>query len=96
MVDNVDGMEIEEEITTVDPLTKQPITCPVRNRHCNHIYDKESMRSQLEINSVLRCPIIGCSNKVKILMQDLVEDRELKRKLINLQRRHETLLEDSD
>lgn len=93
---NVDDMEIEEEISTVDPLTKQQITHPVRNRYCKHIYDKNSVEAQLEINPVLRCPIIGCSNKVKVLMSDLVEDRELKRKMISLVRRNKTVIEDSD
>lgn len=89
-------MEIDEVISTVDPLTKQPITHPVRNRHCKHIYDRNTMEAQLKVNSIIRCPIVGCSNKVKVLMSDLVEDRELKRKMILFLRSSEVELEDSD
>lgn len=30
---------------------------------------------------ICRCPYIGCSNKLALNVKDLVEDRELKRKI---------------
>ena len=91
-----DGMEIDEAISNIDPLTKQLITHPVRNRRCNHVYDKKTVEASLKINAALRCPIVGCANKVKILMVDLIEDKELKRKMIHMRRMADRANEDSD
>lgn len=80
----VDGMEIDEVISTVDPITKGTIKNPVRNRICNHIYDKDSITEAIRIseNKRVRCPTVGCSNKNSVKVTDLVEDRELKRKFM--------------
>lgn len=39
----VDGMQMQSTITKTDPISKQRITDPVRNRTCNHVYQKETI-----------------------------------------------------
>lgn len=38
-----DEVQADEFIVSIDPITKMPITEPVRNIRCNHIYDKVSI-----------------------------------------------------
>lgn len=93
----VDGMEIDEVISTVDPISKGQIHNPVRNKHCNHIYDKDTITQAIHCSESkrVRCPQVGCSNKKSVEVSDLVEDRELKRKfMILLQRQEMTQEED--
>lgn len=47
----------------IDPYTKKPITKPVINTICKHVYDQESIELMFRGNSFIRCPYIGCSNK---------------------------------
>ncbi|XP_025199627.1 E3 SUMO-protein ligase NSE2-like [Melanaphis sacchari] len=50
-------------IKTLDPFTKQPITKPVRNKICTHIYDQESINKMFLNKQFISCPYMGCSNK---------------------------------
>ncbi|KAJ6643105.1 E3 SUMO-protein ligase NSE2 [Pseudolycoriella hygida] len=71
-VDN--DMEITETSrSAIDPLTKGPLLRPVRNIHCGHTYGYQSVMDSLQINPRLRCPMVGCSNKVFIKSADLIE-----------------------
>jgi SUMO ligase MMS21 Smc5/6 complex component len=74
-----DDVAVGNSVSNIDPITKQPIQCAVRNQKCNHVYDKSSIAESLRYNSRLRCPIIGCGNKQFVTMADLVEDKELQR-----------------
>lgn len=38
----------------IDPISKQPIRFPVKNKRCNHIYDKRSILEAIKINNNLR------------------------------------------
>uniref|UniRef100_U5ES58 E3 SUMO-protein ligase NSE2 n=1 Tax=Corethrella appendiculata TaxID=1370023 RepID=U5ES58_9DIPT len=65
----------------IDPFTKRPMRNPVRNSVCKHVYDKDSVKGVLKVNAQTRCPVVGCSSKQYIQMNQLVEDKELRRKL---------------
>lgn len=81
----VDEMTLHSLPTAIiDPITKNPIKHPVRNKNCKHVYDKESIEAAIKINDRVRCPYVGCNVK-KVLVSDLLEDRELKQKLMSAQ-----------
>lgn len=52
----VDGVGFTEESFTIptDPITKNQIKDPVRNRLCNHVYDKSSIMESISMNSRIR------------------------------------------
>lgn len=79
----VDGIEMQGFIVTIDPFTKNQITDPVRNKRCNHVYDKHSIAAAIQVNKRVRCPYVGCNVK-NVTLGDLVEDREMKQKLMAL------------
>lgn len=88
---NVDGMIVEESSRPVDPITKNFIEDPVRNRFCNHLYDRNSITAAIAMNQRVRCPYIGCRNKKQVTLADIVEDRECNRHL--MQERQESMME---
>lgn len=72
---------MSEVIPDIDPITKRPIQKPCRNKNCEHIYDMNSMIESLQTTGRMRCPVVGCINKKRVALEDLVEDPELQRKL---------------
>jgi len=44
----------EEVFPTVDPITKLPLTDPVQNKFCKHIYGKAAMLELIAKNSKFR------------------------------------------
>lgn len=50
----VDGMVVQDSTQAIDPITKNPIRDPVRNKLCKHIYDRESITSAIEMNRRIR------------------------------------------
>lgn len=79
-----DDFIMESEINVFDPLTKQPMTNPVRNTLCNHHYEKSSILEALHISKALLCPVAGCGNKQPIKQQNLVDDNVFKIRLQKL------------
>lgn len=79
-----DDVEMEENIQTVDPLTKNPLVHPVRNKLCNHVYEKSSITEAIQMNRRTRCPAVGCPNKKCLELADLVEDTLLQKKLAHM------------
>ncbi|XP_050424979.1 uncharacterized protein LOC126836049 isoform X2 [Adelges cooleyi] len=72
---NLNRSNIEAEVVTtgvLDPFTRQPITRPIRNKLCNHIYDQDSVELMFHARSVVPCPYIGCTNK-HFTKKDLLE-----------------------
>ena len=82
---DINGISVQSLTTLfIDPITKNPIKNPVRNKNCKHIYDEESIMQAIQINERVRCPYVGCTVK-KVLASDLMEDRELKQKILGIQ-----------
>lgn len=50
----VDGMVVQDSTQAIDPITKNPIREPVRNKLCKHIYDRESITSAIGMNKRIR------------------------------------------
>lgn len=79
---SADGeIQMDVEISDLDPITKGPLEKPCRNKICNHIYGMDSIAQLIQINPRMRCPIVGCLNKQKLALQDLVPDKLLEQQL---------------
>uniref|UniRef100_A0A6M2DHS1 E3 SUMO-protein ligase NSE2 n=1 Tax=Xenopsylla cheopis TaxID=163159 RepID=A0A6M2DHS1_XENCH len=59
------------ENAALDPFTKKPISIPIKNNKCGHIYDKDSVMRILEINPKIRCPVVGCRVKTLFTVSNL-------------------------
>merc|ERR1711936_1310475 len=79
-----DLIVVKTEHCTVDPITKKQITEPVRNKKCNHIYEKATIYSMIEQarahQKPVRCPYMGCNQK-DFKKTDLLKDREVAKHL---------------
>ena len=54
-LENDDGsLGVQEFIPITDPITKQPLTDPVRNKICKHIYGKASILALIKSNANFR------------------------------------------
>ena len=71
---------VKSEPCTIDPITKKQITEPVRNKKCNHIYEKSTIYGMIEQarenSKPVRCPYMGCNQK-DFKKTDLVKDKEV-------------------
>lgn len=54
MTIDLDASQIQELIPDIDPITKQKLERPVRNKQCNHIYGFVSVQQSIQQNSRLR------------------------------------------
>ncbi|XP_055695519.1 E3 SUMO-protein ligase NSE2-like [Lutzomyia longipalpis] len=75
---SAEGMTVTESIQKTDPFTKKPMVNPVRNNICKHVYDKDSLSNIIKLNSQVRCPYVGCTNKQRLRMADVTEDALLR------------------
>lgn len=76
---NKPSKELTFEIVTtgkLDPFTRQPITKPVRNKICKHIYDQDSVDQMFIGKSFVYCPYIGCTNR-HFTKSDILSDVNL-------------------
>ncbi|UXI18200.1 hypothetical protein NH340_JMT04143 [Sarcoptes scabiei] len=63
----------------IDPISKVAIVFPLRNKRCNHHYDRESFMNliQTQVNKTIKCPVTGCLNKI-VTEKDVEEDVRLR------------------
>lgn len=90
-----DDLAIEENILTVDPLTKGPLENPVKNRICGHVYGKNTIEQAIKRGNI-RCPYLGCSNKENVALSHLVEDHKLKMQLAAIRAKAQADMEQDD
>lgn len=65
----------------VDPICKQIIKNPYKNKTCGHIYEHKSVLQYIKsMKQKARCPYIGCSNR-NLHMGDVVPDHVLQQKI---------------
>ena len=83
-----DGEELactSQTIQTIDPYTKVQFSDPVKNRNCNHPYEKTTIEELLKTKARVRCYHMGC--RVMVEAQDLVPDDELRRYIVRVKAR---------
>ncbi|XP_014204538.1 E3 SUMO-protein ligase NSE2 [Copidosoma floridanum] len=64
----------QDDVNVIDPFTKKRMTDPLKNKVCGHIYDRESVVQMLKLNDKTRCPVVGCSNKESIDLNNMIPD----------------------
>merc|ERR1712029_1090322 len=73
-----DLIVVKTEHNTIDPITKKQIVEPVRNKKCNHIYEKSTIYSVIDLarenSKAVKCPYMGC-NERDFKKTDLVRDK---------------------
>ncbi|MPC44997.1 E3 SUMO-protein ligase NSE2 [Portunus trituberculatus] len=68
--------------TFLDPISKKRMTDPVRNKICDHVYDRGTITVMIaKSKQKLKCPTIGCANRKPIKLSDLKEAPDVKRQL---------------
>ncbi|XP_077283273.1 E3 SUMO-protein ligase NSE2-like [Arctopsyche grandis] len=85
-LDDSDLIQTEYIDQYIDPITKQQISCPVRNKVCNHVYEKTSISEIIKRHPTSRCPVLGCGNRKFLTMKDLPVDEALLCQLTQSQR----------
>ena len=82
-----DLIVVKTEHNTIDPITKKQIVEPVRNKRCNHIYEKSTIYSMIDMarenQKPVRCPYMGC-NQRDFKKTDLVKDKDVLGAINNL------------
>lgn len=48
--DNEDKDMDDTVLPSIDPITRNPIEYPVRNKFCNHVFDKDSICDYISLN----------------------------------------------
>jgi len=75
-----DLIVVKTEHNTIDPITKREIVEPVRNKKCNHIYEKSTIYSMIDLarenSKPVKCPYMGCNCR-DFKKTDLVKDKEV-------------------
>jgi len=87
--DDDDVIMTQEEVGIKCPYTQQVMKDPVRNKHCGHNYEKVAImefiaRRRGKTNNA-KCPYAGCGNPIPLMMEDLVDNAELKAHIQSIQ-----------
>ncbi|CAL4163621.1 unnamed protein product, partial [Meganyctiphanes norvegica] len=71
-------------INIIDPISKKMMTEPVRNKHCGHVYDRDSVVQMIATmkRKGFKCPAIGCAHRQPIKESDLEDALDVKREIM--------------
>ncbi|EDO64584.1 AGAP007405-PA [Anopheles gambiae str. PEST] len=67
---------------TVECFDQRPLEVPVRNKQCNHVYEKSVIENLLKQNPRTRCPVMGCAAQGYVQQHLLEVDVRLQQQLI--------------
>jgi len=67
--------------STLDPITRMPMTDPVKNVLCGHSYERASIQHLTRKGKKTKCPIAGCPNDQFVQMDQLIDNTDLKRQI---------------
>ncbi|CAL1539307.1 unnamed protein product [Lymnaea stagnalis] len=85
--DDDDMAMTDEEINIKCPYTGQTMVTPVKNKICNHVYDKEGILGYIQNRKgKAKCPAVGCGNKEPITPDCLEEHTEMKKYITLLEK----------
>ncbi|XP_065202579.1 uncharacterized protein LOC135832949 [Planococcus citri] len=68
-----------EKQNYIDPFSKKAIQNPIRNKICQHVYEKDTVCNMIARKKEMGCPNVGCDAKFTI--HDLEEDEDLTQKV---------------
>ncbi|KPJ15863.1 E3 SUMO-protein ligase NSE2 [Papilio machaon] len=74
-LDDSDLAITETQDRYIDPITKRPVTDPVQNSVCGHVYDKESIMKLINTRKKVICPVAGCASRQAVCADQLVPAR---------------------
>uniref|UniRef100_A0A1A8IL34 E3 SUMO-protein ligase NSE2 n=1 Tax=Nothobranchius kuhntae TaxID=321403 RepID=A0A1A8IL34_NOTKU len=88
--------ELDEDIAVTQsqvnftcPLTQVEMENPVKNKKCNHHYDKNAILGLIKTRNSqkkkCRCPVVGCAN-TDVRQSDLIQDQLLWRRIQSYRR----------
>ncbi|CAH1644052.1 unnamed protein product [Spodoptera littoralis] len=77
-LDESDLAITESQDQYLDPITKRPVTDPVKNTVCGHIYERATIMNLISTKPRSKCPVAGCGNRGPITKDHLISDEELK------------------
>jgi len=82
--DDDDLVATSTNINLIDPISKKIMTEPVRNKHCGHVYDRDSVVQMIAHTKRkgFRCPAMGCAHRQPIKESDLEDAMDVKREII--------------
>ncbi|XP_013384994.1 E3 SUMO-protein ligase NSE2-like [Lingula anatina] len=79
-LDDDDLAMTQQVVVTKCPYTGQEMINPMRNKLCDHRYDRAAVEEMLKKRgSRAKCPVAGCANTKPISQDDLEEDNKFKR-----------------
>uniref|UniRef100_A0A674AIF6 E3 SUMO-protein ligase NSE2 n=1 Tax=Salmo trutta TaxID=8032 RepID=A0A674AIF6_SALTR len=74
----------QSEVNFTCPLTQVEMVNPMKNRKCNHHYDRDAITGMIKARQnqkkKLRCPVVGCGN-TDVKQGDLILDQIMKRQI---------------
>uniref|UniRef100_A0AAZ3SLP5 E3 SUMO-protein ligase NSE2 n=1 Tax=Oncorhynchus tshawytscha TaxID=74940 RepID=A0AAZ3SLP5_ONCTS len=75
----------QSEVNFTCPLTQVEMVDPMKNKKCNHHYDRDAIMGMIKARQnqkkKLRCPVVGCGN-TDVKQGDLILDQIMKRQIL--------------
>jgi len=87
-----DLIVVKTEYNTIDPITKKEIVDPVRNKKCNHIYERETILQTIDVakqnGKTVKCPYMGCNCR-DFRKSDLIKDKDVLNHIVKVKQEKE-------